>query len=437
MKKFLVLGGGMVVRPLVKYLLGKEDAKVIVATRTVNKAEAMISGFEDKGKAVAWTIDKIDELREMVENSDVIISMLPYKYHVDVARICLEKNKHLITTSYVKPEMQSFDQEARSKKLIFLNELGLDPGIDHMIAMEAIHKIENGNGKVTQFYSYCGALPAPDFSDNPFKYKFSWSPKGVVLAAKNSAKYLKDNKVVELHTEELFSHPFYIDIETIGKLEVYPNRDSLHYIELYGIEGVKDMFRGTLRYPHWSELWTAIKKINILDENKMDTTGLSYRGLIAKLNSLNEADVEEELKNKYNVSDEIIEKLRWVGLFSDKEIPHASSSPIDLFVELLTEKLMLKGNEKDMVVLKNDITAVYDDRKEIHHLTLIDFGSPDTDTSVARTVGIPAAIGAYLVASKVIDVAGVHIPVIPEIYKPILEELDRIGIKIKREIETF
>ena len=437
MKKFLVLGGGMVVKPLVKYLLGKEDTEVTVATRTVSKAESMVAGSGDRGKAVAWTVDRMDELRDMVENSDVVISMLPYKYHVDIAKVCLEKGKHLITTSYVKPEMQALDEEARNAGLVFLNELGLDPGIDHMIAMEAIHKIEGENGKVTQFYSYCGALPAPDFADNPFKYKFSWSPKGVVLAAKNSAKYLKDGKIVELPTEELFAHPFYIDVESIGKLEVYPNRDSLHYIELYGIEGVRDMFRGTLRYPHWSELWTAIKKINILDENEVDTKGLTYRRLIANLNGLDERNVEQELKDKYNISDEIIEKLRWAGLFSDKEIPHSSISPIDIFVELLKERLMLKGKEKDMVILKNDITGVYDNKKEIHHLILIDFGSPDTDTSVARTVGIPAAIGAYLVAKGVITVPGVHIPVIPEIYKPVLDELDKVGIKISKEIEIL
>ena len=388
-----------------------------------------------RGRAVQWTVDRKEELKKMVESHHVVISMLPYKYHVEVAKVCLEKNRHLVTTSYVKPEMAALDSEAKERGLVFLNELGLDPGIDHMISMRAIHEIKEKNGKVIKFYSYCGALPAPEYADNPFKYKFSWSPKGVVLAAKNSAKYLKDGKVIEVKSEDLFSDPFYIEVENVGKLEVYPNRDSLHYIELYSIEGTEDMFRGTLRYPGWSALWDGIKKLHLLDERIKDTQGLTYREFVADINNLNIENLEEEIIKKFGIEKDVVDKIKWTGILDDRKIPHEKISMFDLFVETLQKKLILKENEKDMVVMKNEITAKINGDNINYHLTLLDFGTPATDTSVARTVGIPAAIGAYLIASGIITTPGVHIPVIPEIYNPVLEELDRTGIKIDVKVE--
>ena len=237
MKKVLILGAGMVVKPIVQYLLQK-GYFVTVATRTKSKADKMINGHQN-GASIAWTVDDEDTLDKMIAEHDLAVSLLPYAYHVMVAKICIKHKKNMITTSYVKPEMQALDKEAKDAGIIILNELGLDPGIDHMSAMRIIDTVHNKGGKIEEFYSLCGALPAPEASDNPFRYKFSWSPKGVVMAGNNDGKYLKKGKEKYVPTEDLFKDTFKINFPEVGELEVYPNRDSLPYIEIYKIPETK------------------------------------------------------------------------------------------------------------------------------------------------------------------------------------------------------
>jgi saccharopine dehydrogenase-like NADP-dependent oxidoreductase len=232
MKKVLILGAGMVVRPMARYLLDK-GIFVTIASRTKSKADAILENHHNSN-AVGWTVDKEDELDKMIEEHDLVVSLLPYTYHVMVAKKAIKHKKNMVTTSYVKPEMQALDEEAKKAGIIILNELGLDPGIDHMSAMRIIHNVHDKGGKIEEFYSLCGALPAPEVAEqNPFRYKFSWSPKGVIMAGNNDGRYLKKGQETYVPTEKLFKDTFKIQFPKVGELEVYPNRNSLPYIDLY------------------------------------------------------------------------------------------------------------------------------------------------------------------------------------------------------------
>ncbi|MCK9616710.1 MAG: saccharopine dehydrogenase NADP-binding domain-containing protein [Lentimicrobiaceae bacterium] len=287
MKKVLILGAGLVVKPIVHYLLNK-GFQVTVATRTRSKAEEMIAGHPN-GTALAWTVEDQDTLDNLVAKHDLTVSLLPYLHHVMVAKHCLKHKKNMVTTSYVKPEMQALDAEAKAVGIIILNEMGLDPGIDHMSAMRIIDHVHTKGGKIEEFYSLCGALPGPEAADNPFKYKFSWSPKGVVMAGNNDAKFLKAGKVIEIPTENLFKNPLKVDFPGVGLLEVYPNRDSISYMDIYGIPETKTIMRGTFRFKGWCETIDAMKKMKLISYDKMDFTGKSYADFVAMMIGTNDS----------------------------------------------------------------------------------------------------------------------------------------------------
>ena len=262
MKKVLILGSGMVAKPIIQYLLEK-NYFVTVASNTPDRAVMMINNHPN-GISIDWKADDETSLWKLINDNDIIVSLLPYTFHVMVAKHCIYYRKNMVTTSYAKPEMLALDNEAKKSGVVIINEAGLDPGIDHMSAMRIIDHVHNKGGKIDEFYSLCGALPAPEAADNPFRYKFSWSPKGVVMAGNNDAKYLKHGKIIELQTEELFSNPFYLDLDELGKMEVYPNRDSISYIDIYGIPETKTIFRGTFRYTGWCEIMDSFKKLKLI-----------------------------------------------------------------------------------------------------------------------------------------------------------------------------
>ncbi|MGD8626679.1 MAG: saccharopine dehydrogenase C-terminal domain-containing protein, partial [Anaerolineae bacterium] len=247
MKKVLVLGAGLVSRPHVRYLLNVPEFQVTVASRTVSKAESLVEGHP-RGKAVALNVKDEKALEDLIRQADLAVSMLPYTYHPLVAGLCVKHKKHMVTTSYVKEAMQALDGAARDAGVILLNEIGVDPGIDHMSAMKVIHDVEAKGGRIASFVSWCGGLPAPEANDNPLGYKFSWSPKGVLLAGRNPARFQKGGQVVEIPGEELFEHYWPVQIDGLGEFEGYPNRDSLPYTGVYDIAPDDWMFRGTLRY---------------------------------------------------------------------------------------------------------------------------------------------------------------------------------------------
>jgi len=440
MKKVLILGAGLVAKPLVRYLLDQPDFKVEVASRTVSKAVKLIDNHP-QGKAQELNLKDEEGLRNEIADSDLIISMVPYSFHPRVAEYCIAYKKHMVTTSYVSEAMKNLDDEARRAGILILNEIGLDPGIDHMETMRIIHDIEERGGEVQSFTSYCGGLPAPEANTNPFGYKFSWSPIGVLLAGKNSAQYLKEGKEVFIPAESLFDNYIIITIQGLGDFEAYPNRDSLPYIDTYGIKNTKTMLRGTLRNLGWCKTLKKMIELGFLDQEEQDWTGLTYRDLLKNLaKNPAELDLRKALSARLNIkeSSDILDRFEWLGLNSDEPLPLQKGSVLDILAEKMKDKLNYEEGERDMIILQHEFIASFpnEDREKIIS-TLIDFGIPHGDTSMARTVGLPAAIGTRLILEGKIRETGVHIPVIPEIYEPVLQELKDLGIAFKEKRENI
>jgi len=434
MSRILVLGAGLVARPLVQYLLDQPDFQVTVASRTVEKARALI-GDRPNGRALAFDIEREPEhLDDLVAQADLAVSMLPYIHHLQVAHACLRHRRHLVTTSYVKDEMRALDGAARQAGVLFLNEIGLDPGIDHMSAMRIIDRVHASGGRVVSFRSYCGGLPAPEANTNPFGYKFSWSPRGVLLAGRNDARYLEDGQVVEVPNRRLFATRHTVPVEGVGDLEAYPNRDSLPYIQLYGIPEARTMYRGTLRYPGWCETWQKFVELGLLDlTEREDLAGMTYRQLLAhRIGRPETSDLRRDLAVHLNIPADspILDRFEWLGLLSDDPLP-PERTILDVLAVRMQEKLQYAPGERDMVVLLHDFVAEYPDRRERIRSWLVDFGIPHGDTAMARTVGLPAAIATRLILQGVIRLTGVHIPVLPEIYGPVLAELEDRGIRVQ------
>ncbi|HOX79120.1 MAG TPA: saccharopine dehydrogenase C-terminal domain-containing protein [Bacteroidales bacterium] len=435
MKKVLILGAGMVVNPIVRYLLDKNFI-VTVATRTKSKADEMIGGHPN-GRSVAWTVEQEAELDQMIAEHDLTVSLLPYLYHVMVAKKCIRLKKNMVTTSYVKPEMKALDAEAKEAGIIILNELGLDPGIDHMSAMRIIDHIHGKGGNVEEFYSFCGALVAPEVEENPFHYKFTWAPKGVVMAGNNDGNFLKDGVVKYIPTEQLFRNPLKVDFPKVGLLDVYPNRDSLPYVELYGIPEAKTIMRGTFRYEGWCEIIDALKVLKLITYDKFNMEGMSYAGMMAKM--IGESSTENIVakvaaKLGVKINARAIVAMEWLGLFSNEPMNRKEDSTFEVVSDLMIAKMMIQPDERDMVVMQHTFLASYPDGKqEVIKSRMLDFGTLKTDTSVARTVALPAACGVEMILEGKITVKGVYIPVIPDIYNPILDQLETMNIKMVEE----
>lgn len=438
MKHVLLLGAGLVAKPLVRYLLDQEEIGVSIASRTLSKAETLIANHP-KGKAIKWVVDDQEKLKQLVAGADIVISLIPYTYHVQVAKICLAYRKPLITTSYVSDAMKALNEEARDAGMLILNELGLDPGIDHMSAMKIIHEERAKGGVIEGFFSYCGGLPAPEANTNPFGYKFSWNPRGVAMAGKNSGRYLKDGKEVNIPGKELFAHYSVLAIEGIGDFEAYTNRNSIPYIETYSIPETRSMFRGTLRYPGWCDTWKKMVDMGLLDETVQEGIGgMTYRDFLDKLIQ-GGGDVEKTLEEKFGIagSSEILERFRWLGLLSNEKIELEKGSPMDVLVPLLLEKLKYEKGERDMIILRHEFFFDYPEEKRKEKIVsmLVDYGIPGGDTAMARTVSLPAAIGTKLILEGKIQEKGVRIPVDPEIYGPVLKDLEHLGISFEEKRE--
>jgi saccharopine dehydrogenase-like NADP-dependent oxidoreductase len=435
MKKVLILGAGLVVRPIVQYLLQK-GYYVSVATRTKSKADDMIGGHKN-GNAIAWTVEDEPALDKMIAAHDLTVSLLPWIHHIMVAKKCVALKKNMVTTSYVKPAMQALDSEAKNAGIIILNELGLDPGIDHMSAMRIIDHVHVKGGKVEEFYSICGALPAPEACNNPFNYKFSWSPKGVVLASNNDANYLRHEKVTYIPPENLFKNPMKTTFPGVGNLEIYPNRDSVPYVDLYGIPETKTMFRGTFRHPGWCESLDAMKAMKLTSPDKFDFTGKTFAGMVAMLIGEKDAgNIKAKAAKFLGVAHDVyaLKSVDWLGLFDDKPMNRKEDSPFEITSDLMIEKMMIGRTERDMVVLQHLFLASYPDgTKEVIKSSMLDFGTLATDTAIARTVALPAAMGVEMILAGKIKEKGVYIPVLPGIYNPILDQLETVGIKMVEE----
>jgi saccharopine dehydrogenase-like NADP-dependent oxidoreductase len=440
MKKILVLGAGMVSRPMIRYLLDQPDFHVIMASRTVSKAEHMIAGHP-QGEAHALDVNDDKKVEEFVQNADVVVSLLPYTYHVKVAEMCIAHKKQMVTTSYVSDAMKALDKKAKAAGILILNECGLDPGIDHMSAMRIIHDVETNGGKVISFRSTTGALPSHENNTNPFGYKFSWSPRGVLLASRNAAQWLEQGKTVSIPSEQLFEHYTLQDVPGAGTFENYPNRNSVPYKEIYGLKDATTVYRGTFRMTGWCETMRSLVALGWLrDEPVKGFSGKTYGDLTRYFIG---AKPKEQLPDAtaaflgLKPYAAIIKRLEWLGLFGNEPLPKDKNDPLDYLNVLTLKKMSLDEHDKDLIVMHHEFIAQYKTKKEYITSTLIDYGIPDGDTSVARTVALPAAIAVKMVLQKKITLTGVHIPVIPEIYNPILDELEDMGIKFNEKTEII
>ncbi len=433
MKKVLLLGAGMVAKPLADYILNN-GIELTIASRTKQKADQLIKNRE-KGTSTSWTVDDLEKLEELVATHDVTVSLLPYTYHVTVAKLCIKHKKNMVTTSYISNEMKNLDAEAKKAGILILNEIGVDPGFDHMTAMRIIDKVHTAGGKIREFYSICGALAAPEAADNPFRYKFSWSPRGVVMAGNNSAKYLKNSDITELPTEDLFKNPLKIDFPEVGEMEVYPNRDSLSYINIYHLPDIKTMFRGTFRYPNWCESMDAIKAIGMIKYDNQSFEGKTYKDVVAEQINVYPKNVKEKVAEKLNldIHAPAIEAMEWLGFFNSEKVQLKEGSTFDLTADLMMKKMMLPEGSRDMVIMLHSfLVEKANGTKEVIKSRLLDFATKE-DTSIARTVALPAAIAVKMILDGKISDTGVKIPVAKSIYEPVLTELEKMGISMTEE----
>lgn len=432
MQKILVLGAGMIAGPLIRYL--KNRGFGLTVTSLVLEDAVKLIGDNPDGTALKLDLTDENTLSSLVESHDLVISLVPFSFHPLVARHCLEKRKHLVTASYVSEEMADLDIEATNRDLIFLNEIGLDPGIDHMSAMRIIDDVHSRGGKIRHFRSFCGGLPAPEANDNPFGYKFSWAPRGVLLASRNGARYWRDNHVVEVPPERLFRDMRLLQVPEAGDFEAYPNRDSLKYKDIYGLgREVRSVFRGTLRYVGWCNSMYHFVKIGLLDDQPRNSKGMTYADFMRDLLGAGpDEDLRVAAANRMDIPPDCLPpwNLHWLGMFSRRPIGHDSISPLDVLGEIMQEKLSYNSGERDMVVLFHEFKAWFeeDDHYECLTSSLVDFGVRYGDSSMSRTVSLPAAIAARMILEGRITSRGVLRPVLPEIYNPVLDELANLKI---------
>lgn len=436
MKKVLCLGAGLVARPFIHYL-SEHGFHVVVASRTKSKAESLIEGCAN-AEAVAFNIATDDKLLEdLTTKVDLVCSLLPYTFHVKAAKVAIKHKKSFCTTSYISDEMNALENDAKKAGIILLNECGVDPGIDHMSAMQIIDHVHNNNGKIVSFTSFTGGLPAPDANNNPYGYKLSWSPRGVLLAGRNDAHFLRDGKEVKIKGADLFQNCEPMEVPGMGTFEGYPNRDSMSYLDIYNIKETKTMLRGTFRNTGWCETLDKIADLGLLDIEERSLSGMTYADVMRDLTSAGEGDLKDAVAKfcKIDADSMVISRFEWLGLFDEREIDSKVNTRLDALCTLFEEKMNYAPGERDMIVMHHEFIAEYPDKKQKITSTMVDYGIPNGDSSMSRTVALPVAIASRMILEGRINLTGVHRPIIPEIYDPILEELAALNISL--EERTF
>jgi saccharopine dehydrogenase (NADP+, L-glutamate forming) len=439
-QKALLLGAGFVTKPTVQ-ILADAGVEVTVACRTVESAKKLCEGIKNT-KPVSLDVNDSDALDTAVESSDLVISLIPYTFHAQVIKSAIRKKKNVVTTSYVSPAMMELDAQAKEAGISVVNEIGLDPGIDHLYAVKTIEEVHKEGGKITSFLSYCGGLPAPEASDNPLGYKFSWSSRGVLLALRNAAKFYQDGKVVDIPGPELMASakPYYI--YPGFAFVAYPNRDSTPYRERYNIPEAQTVIRGTLRYQGFPEFVKVLVDIGFLSEDEQPFLKASDKPItwaeatqkIIGATSSKEADLTWGISSKTSFKDtpekeRILSGLKWLGIFSDKPIT-PRGNPLDTLCATLEEKMQYEKNERDMVMLQHKFEIEHKDgSKETRTSTLVDYGDPNGYSSMAKLVGVPCAVACLMVLDGRIKQKGVLAPVTWDLAEPLLKELkEKYGI---------
>ncbi|KAF2128376.1 saccharopine dehydrogenase-like protein [Dothidotthia symphoricarpi CBS 119687] len=433
-KSVLLLGAGFVTRPTAE-ILGKSGVKVIVACRTLEKAQALAKDIPNS-QAISLDVNNDEALDAEVAKVDVVISLIPYTYHATVIKSAIRKKKDVVTTSYVSPAMMELDAAAKEAGITVMNEIGLDPGIDHLSAVLTIDEVHKAGGKILSFKSYCGGLPAPEASDNPLGYKFSWSSRGVLLALRNAAKYYEDGKAKEIEGPELMAEAKPYFIYPGYAFVAYPNRDSTPYKERYNIPEAQTIIRGTLRYQGFPEYIKCLVDIGFLSDDAQDFLKegekRTWKDATAKIIGAT-SDKEEDLiwaissKTKFASTEEkdrIITGLRWIGLFSDEKIT-PRGNPLDTLCATLEQKMQYEAHERDFVMLQHKFEIENKDgSKVIRTSTLADYGDPKGYSSMAKLVGVPCAVAVQQVLDGTLKERGILAPMSPEICKPLMKVLE-------------
>ncbi|PHI20215.1 saccharopine dehydrogenase [Lewinellaceae bacterium SD302] len=435
MQRILIIGAGRSSSALINYVLNKSIELgwlVTVADANPAAAEAKINGHP-RGQATWLDVTKVNDRRELIGRADIVVSLLPAHLHIDVAQDCISLNKHLVTASYVSQELYRLGDEARNRELIFMGEMGLDPGIDHMSAMQRLDGIREKGGQITAFRSFTGGLIAPESDNNPWHYKFTWNPRNVVLAGQGTAQYLKDRKLKFIPYQRLFGNPWKIKVEGLGPMEAYANRDSLLYRSQYGLDEIPTILRGTLRYPGYCKAWDALIQIGLTDAGFpiLDSAKITYHELMEALAPRGNGSVKDRIAQllEINPGGEVMQKLEWLGLFRKKKINLPDATPALILEELLLNKWKLEKDDRDMIVMQHEIEYLLDGQKYKETSNLIMKGEDEEDTAMARTVGLPMGIFVRLISQDKIRATGVHIPTMKEVYEPVLEELREYGME--------
>jgi saccharopine dehydrogenase-like NADP-dependent oxidoreductase len=445
MKTILIIGAGLSSSTLIKYLLDHSeeyDWQVRIADKSEQTAKQKTEGHP-RATAIAFDIFNEQQANEEIKQSDIVVSMLPARFHHIVAEKCIKYEKYMLTASYVSDEIKELESEAQKKGLLFLNEIGVDPGIDHMSAMQIIDRIKDQGGKITAFKSFTGGLVAPKYDNNPWNYKFTWNQRNVVLAGQgSSAQYIENNKLKFIPYNRLFKNTFRTNIEGYGEFEGYPNRDSLKYRPIYKLENVPTLLRGTLRRPGYSRAWDAFVQLGMTDDSFTieNCNQMTYREFTESFLPENK-DLSTEAKTAkllgFNPEGERMYKLRWLGLFDDIQIELESGSPAKILQEILAKKWVLDTDDKDMIAMQHIFEyEIEGDKKRLTSSMAIE-GDDTVHTAMSKTVGLPAAIAVKMILSGVINLTGVVVPILPEIYEPVLKELETYGVKFIEKEEKL
>lgn len=422
MQQILLFGAGKSATSLIRYLIDTAAGRqwqLVVAEGNLDLALSKI-GETPHARAVRLSVENETERDALVEQADIVISLLPPALHYLVAQSCLKAGKHLLTASYIDESIRALEPVIREKGLFFLCEMGLDPGIDHMSALQLIAAIKAGNGRILSFLSHTGGLVAPESDDNPWRYKISWNPRNVVMAGSAGARYKDKGRIVTIPYIQLFGSTGRIQLPETGPLAWYPNRDSLSYIPIYGLEQSDTFIRTTLRYPAFCQAWKSIVQAGLTDDRQPLSGSLTFDTWSASLLPYVDADNRP--------------LFDYLGLFDRAPIPSSARTSADVLQHLLETRLVMSPEDRDMIVMQHEIEFTKDGKVYTEKSTLVVKGEDSLHTAMARTVGLPLGIAAKLVLEGRLPLTGLHIPILPEIYDPVLQELDQLGIRFERTV---
>jgi saccharopine dehydrogenase (NAD+, L-glutamate forming) len=440
MRKILIIGAGKSASQLIHYLLEKaeqEKLEITVGDLSLSNAEKLIDGHPF-GKAILLDVFNQEQRNAAIQNATIVISMLPARFHIEVARDCVAFGKSMVTASYISEEMQALDAEAKEKGLVFMNEIGLDPGIDHMSAMQVIDRIRDAGGKMILFESFTGGLVAPESDTNLWNYKFTWNPRNVVLAGQGgAAEFIQEGTLKYIPYQRLFRRTEFLEIEGYGRFEGYANRNSLKYRSVYGLEDILTLYRGTIRRVGYSKAWQIFVMMGMTDDSYtlQDTKNMSYRDFLNLFLPYSPTDsVELKLRHslKIDQDDLLWDKLVELDIFNpNKKLGITKGTPAQCLQRILEDKWTLEPEDKDMIVMYHKFGYELNGERKQIDATMVTTGNDQVNTAMARTVGLPVAMATLRILNGEISTPGVQLPINKEVYEPILKELEDYGITFK------